>query len=91
MDRAITYAPENLRAGVKDFYSQIFDGPEDELKKKLKRVVLALSTAMTIGPGAAFAEDGVTPIPAGNVTFTTFLNAVKAHQIEKVNIVDGGK
>ena len=48
--------------------------------------MIAASVAFAGAPGAAFADD----LPA-RVTFSTFINAVKDHQIEKVQIMDQGK
>ena len=74
-------------AQAKAFYEDLLNGPDSEAKKKLRRAILGFSAAFAMGPNAAFAADP----PAGNVTFTAFLNGVKDHQIERVQILDAGR
>ena len=90
MDRALKFDPENMKAVIQEFYSEILRKDKDgkqELRKQVRQVLAAVSVALASAPGAAFAADP----PVGNVTFTAFLNGVKDHTIDKVNIVDGGK
>lgn len=50
IDRAVNYSPESILASIKDFYETIFNGPDDELKRKVRRIILALSAALSVGP-----------------------------------------
>ena len=60
MERSINFSSENIMSAVKDLYRDLLEGPESEVKKRLKRVIVAATAAITAVPGAAFADDAPT-------------------------------
>lgn len=87
MDRATQFTPQAILASMQEFYENVLNNPQ------LRDLKMQLTTAMITGslvatPSMASAAD---VLPSGEVTYTKFMDAISAHDIERVRIAADGR
>lgn len=93
MDKSFKFSHQAILDSIKKFY---FSLKKNEKLKKLKKIFISFALAIVFAlfrAKSAFAVENYVPTfpPFGNVSYTTFLNGVKNHLIQKVLLLGDGK
>jgi len=97
MERAMKFTPEQILASIQEFQENVMTNPD---MKDLRTKVVAMGMALGVftQSTAAYAEDVVNKVvevakqvPQGEISYSTFINAVNSDLIEGVRVDATGK